>query len=91
MYKSLTEPSISKVTEESFDELMASLFVLITHHSMNQCEASVVSIVDSLNKLCEHSEIEYYPEQFKVFSKMKQLWNIKLFETQQFKSNAQLH
>ena len=91
MQKSLTKPHINKVTEESFDELMASLFVLLTHHSLDKYEVSINVIVDQLEKLCQHSEIEYYPEQLKVFGKMKQLWNIKLFETQQVKLNELPH
>jgi len=49
----------------SFDDLMASLFVLVTHHSLTQCEASLKPIVERLNKLCQHSEIEHYPNQMK--------------------------
>jgi len=66
----------------SFDDLMASLFVLVTHHSLTQCEASLKPIVERLNKLCQHSEIEHYPNQMKVLSKMRQLWRTRLFDTQ---------
>jgi len=66
----------------SFDDLMASLFVLVTHHSLTQCEASLKPIVERLNKLCQHSEIEHYPNQMKVLSKMRQLWRTRLFDAQ---------
>ena len=69
----------SEVLERSFDDLMAGLFVLITHHSLTQCEASLQPIVERLNKLCQHSEIELYPNQMKVLAKMRQLWRTKLF------------
>lgn len=65
--------------ESSFDDLMASLFVLVTHHSLTQCEASLTPIVDRLNTLCQHSEIEHYPNQLRVLAKMRQLWSTKLF------------
>ena len=65
--------------ESSFDDLMASLFVLVTHHSLTQCEASLTPIVDRLNILCRHSEIEHYPHQLRVLAKMRQLWSTKLF------------
>ena len=66
--------------EGSLDDLMASLFVLITHHSLTQCQASLRPIVDKLNELCQHSEIEHYPNQLTVLSKMRQLWRTKLFD-----------
>jgi len=66
----------------SFDDLMASLFVLVTHHSLTQCEASLKPIVERLNKLCQHSEIEHYPNQMKVLSKLRQLWRTRLFDAQ---------
>ncbi len=65
--------------EISFDELMAQLFVLLTHHSLTQCKASLSPIVERLNCLCRHSEIEHYPEQLKVLAKMRQIWRTKLF------------
>jgi hypothetical protein len=69
-------------SEGSFDDLMASLFVLVTHHSLTQCKASLSPIVERLNLLCQHSEIEHYPEQWKVLAKMRQLWRTKLFDTE---------
>ena len=69
-------------TEGSFDDLMASLFVLITHHSLTQCQGSLNPIVERLNKLCSHSEIEHYPHQMEVLAKMRQLWSTKLFDAQ---------
>ena len=66
--------------EVSFDDLMASLFVLVTHHSLTQCQASLEPIVERLNKLCHHSEVEHYPNQLKVLAKMRQLWLTKLFD-----------
>ncbi len=66
--------------ESSFDDLMASLFVLVTHHSLTQCEASLSPIVERLTILCQHSEIEHYPHQLRVLGKMRQLWCTKLFD-----------
>ncbi|MFT4635728.1 MAG: hypothetical protein ACI854_000243 [Arenicella sp.] len=68
--------------EASFDVLMASLFVLVTHHSLTQCQNSLRPIVEQLNSLCQHSEIEYYPNQLKVLAKMRQLWQTKLFDAE---------
>lgn len=69
-------------SESSFDDLMASLFVLVTHHSLTQCSASLSPIVERLNCLCRHSEIEHYPRQLKVLAKMRQLWTTKLFDVE---------
>ncbi|MFT5135069.1 MAG: hypothetical protein ACI9XU_000938 [Arenicella sp.] len=66
--------------EASFDDLMASLFILVTHHSLTQCRESLSPIVERLNLLCRHSEIEYYPNQLKVLVKMRELWRTKLFD-----------
>jgi len=68
--------------ELSFDDSMESLFVLVTHDSLTQCEASLSPIVERLNKLCQHSEIEHYPNQLKVLAKMRQLWRTKSFDVE---------
>ncbi len=72
----------NEAQEGSFDDLMASLFVLVTHHSLTQCDASISPIVERLNLLCQHSEIEHYPNQMKVLAKMRQLWRTKLFDVE---------
>ena len=69
-------------SESCYDDLMASLMVLVTHHSLTQCSASISAIVERLNLLCSHSEIEHYPNQLKVLSKMRHLWRTKLFEAE---------
>jgi len=68
--------------EGSFDESMAALFVLITHHSLTQCDTAVPNIVECLNDLCDHSEVQLYPKQMKVLIKMRQLWRTRLFRHQ---------
>lgn len=65
---------------QDFDDLMANLFVLITHHSLTQCQASLSHIVERLNRLCHHPDIELYPKQLKVLIKMRQLWRTHLFK-----------
>jgi hypothetical protein len=69
-----------ELNERDFDELMASLFVLITHHSLTQCKASLPPIVERLDELCRPTDIELYPQQFKVLVKMRQLWRTHLFK-----------
>lgn len=71
--------------ENTFDDLMASLFVLVTHHSLTQCEDSLTPIVQRLDALCNHSEIELYPNQYRTLIKMRQLWRTKLFKFQRKK------
>jgi len=78
----LTADTEQASQEESLDESMAALFVLITHHSLTQCEAALMNIVDRLHQLCHHSEIEHYPNQMKVLIKMRQLWRTQLFHAQ---------
>lgn len=68
--------------EVAYDDLIASLFLLVTHYSLNQCDSSLSTIVDRLEMLCKHSEIELYPNQLIVLSKMRQLWRTKLFNMQ---------
>jgi hypothetical protein len=68
--------------ETPFDDLMASLFTLVTHHSLTQCQASLPSIVLHLEELCGHSEIELYPNQRRVLAKMQQLWRTRLFKSE---------
>lgn len=68
--------------EHSFDDLMASLFVLVTHHSLTQCESALPQIVDRIHHLTNHVDIEYYPNQLKVLLKMNTLWRTKLFRSE---------
>lgn len=77
--------------EEPLDELMASLLTLVTHHSLNQCQSCAVNIVERLNKVCGHSEIEHFPEQMRVMAKMRQLWRTRLFELEQNKIQTKIH
>jgi len=72
----------NEAQEGSLDDLMASLFVLLTHHSLTRCDAALTPIVERLNLLCQHSEIEHYPNQMKVLAKMRQLWRTKLFDVE---------
>lgn len=69
----------AETIDRDFDELMASLFVLVTHHSLTQCQASLAPIVERLNELCRHPDIELYPNQLKVLAKMRRLWRAHLF------------
>jgi hypothetical protein len=78
----LKQPLIVEINETSYDDLMANLFVLVTHHSLTQCQASLMPIVERLNLLCQHSEIEHYPNQLRVLNKMRQLWRTKLFDAE---------
>jgi hypothetical protein len=67
-------------SERDYDELMASLFVLLSHHSLTQCKASLPPIVERLDELCQHTDIELFPQQLKILVKMRQLWQTHLFQ-----------
>ncbi|MCH2191176.1 MAG: hypothetical protein MK188_09655 [Gammaproteobacteria bacterium] len=69
-------------SEAPFDELMAELFTLITHHSLTQCENTLPKIIDRIHDLTQHDEIEYYPQQLNVLLKMKTLWHTRLFRSE---------
>lgn len=86
----VSNPRTAK-SEDPFDDLMASLLVLVTHHSLSQCSASLSPIVERLNKLCCHSEVEHYPEQLRVLGKMRQLWRTRLFEIEQTELSQKVH
>lgn len=69
--------------EPSYDDLMANLFALITHHSLTQCQSTLQPIIDCLNALIDQPETEYYPNQRAVFCKMRTLWTTQLFKSRQ--------
>ena len=71
-----------------YDDLMASLFVLITHHSLNKCGNSLTTIVERLNQISAHPEIELYPNQKLVIAKIHNLWRAKLFS---YRNGSRLH
>ena len=68
--------------ETSFDDLMADLFVLITHHSLTQCENALPKIIKRIHQLIHHLDIECYPQQLKVLLKMETLWRTRLFRSE---------
>ena len=68
--------------ETPFDELMAELFALVTHHSLTQCENILPKIIDRIHELTHHGDIEYYPRQLSVLLKMKTLWHTRLFRSE---------
>ena len=65
--------------ERNLDELMSSLFVQLTHHSITNCPNCAPTIVNLLKQLAGHSEIEFFPQQQKVIIKMQHLWQTRLF------------
>ena len=69
-------------SEAPFDDLMAELFTLITHHSLTQCENTLPKIIDRIHELTQHDDIEYYPRQLNVLLKMKTLWHTHLFRSE---------
>lgn len=70
------------VDDNNFDDLVASLFVLITHHSLTKCESALPQILDRIHELTQHADIECYPEQLRVLLKMQALWRTHLFRAE---------
>lgn len=79
---SLENQSNSQSHERDFDDLMANLFALVTHHSLTQCESVLPQIVERIHGLTHHADIECYPHQLKVLLKMQTLWRTKLFRSE---------
>ena len=84
----ISKYSTSIEPERNLDELMSSLFVQLTHHSITNCPASAPTIVKLLELLSSHSELEFFPQQQKVIIKMQHLWKTRMFLQ---KVNKQLH
>ena len=80
MINTQNNPFQSCQHDVTFDDLMASLFVLITHYSLKQDDSVLNVIVDRLDFLCQHDDIEFYPNQLLVLTKMKRLWQTRLFD-----------
>ncbi len=79
------EPSLTHTLnsdDKTFDELMADLCVLITHHSLTHCDNALPNIIDRIHSLTHHSDIECYPHQLKVLLKMQTLWRTRLFKAE---------
>lgn len=68
--------------EANFDDLMADLFVIVTHHSLTQCQSVLPRIVDRIHALTHHAEIDCYPKQLQVLLKMQSLWRTRLFKAE---------
>ena len=62
-----------------YDDLMASLFVLITHYSVAECGDTLPKIVKRLAQLSTHPDIDVFPNQRMAIAKMHNIWKAKLF------------
>ncbi len=82
MYSKQQQTTVATNTNQDFDDLMADLFVLVTHHSLTQCENALPKIVERIHTLTHHDDIECYPNQLKVLLKMQTLWRTKIFRTE---------
>lgn len=79
MLKQMAQNETANQAESSFDDLMANLLLLVSHQTLAPCSLSLPSIVERLQELCAHSELEHYPRQMRVLIKMQQFWETKLF------------
>ena len=61
-----------------FDDALSRLLILITHHSLKQEHATLASIVESVDGLLQHPDIEFFPQQQEVLIKMRKLWLMRL-------------
>ena len=66
-------------SDAEFDDLIASLFVLITHFSINNNGETLVKIVTRLSQLSEHPHVDLFPIQQMAIAKMQNIWKAKLF------------
>jgi len=85
--KHLLTPTL-KQTERPFDELMAELLSLMTEHSLTYDNGMINPLLSKLNELCQHSEIEFFPRQHLVLTKMRKLWQLKLFKLKQINKTS---
>lgn len=79
MQTTIQNTNTHDIEEADFDDMMANLFVLVTHHSLTQCDSALPKIVEHIHYLVQHADIECYPQQLKVLLKMQNLWRTKLF------------
>ncbi len=73
--------------EDDYDDLMASLVVLITHHSLDKSTETLATIVERFAQLSNHPHIDLFPNQRMVIAKLQNLWKAKLFSHQTKLSN----
>lgn len=67
--------------ESGFDQTLAELLLLITHHGISENQAVLESIIDRLDALCKQSELEFFPQQQLVIHKIRKLWQLKLLHS----------
>ena len=71
----------------SLDTQIAQLNILTTEFMMrdHHCVPLAKSIRDTLEVICQHVEIAFFPQQQQVYLKMLSLWNAVCYSTQKEK------
>lgn len=61
----------------SIDSLQACLFHFMTQYTHSNCPYIAKKVVETLNQLCKHPNIDLLPEQKEIYSKMLNFWRIR--------------
>lgn len=78
--------------QPSLDSLQAGLFFLINQYTFRQCPKIAEKIVEHLDMLCRHSQIELLPAQNHLYSKMINLWRARtIHNADRAFENSHLH
>ena len=75
----------------NIDRMQARLFYLTTQFTVHPCTNIAGSIVELLNKLCRHPQIELLPAQRYIYSQSLNYWRSKLIRNADEKKEVVLH
>jgi len=75
-------------TDPTLDQLIAKLNLLTTDFifSQHQCVHKTIAIAQQLQKICQHQELLFFPEQQKIYYKMLKVWKALAYENSSTKS-----
>lgn len=75
----------------NIDRMQARLFYLTTQFTVHPCVNIAGSIVELLNNLCRHPQIELLPAQRYIYSQSLNYWRSKLINNAKDSNKAVLH
>ncbi len=65
---------------ESYDQLQARLFLLISQYSVTPNSTIAGQVVDYLTRLCRHPHISLFPDQGESYARMINFWRARYLE-----------
>lgn len=76
---------------DSFDNLQAGLFLLISQYTVKPCPHIAGQVVERLTMLCNHPQMAMFPNQSESYARMINFWRAQILEKSFMRGQFMLH